>query len=263
MSTVKDAPPRSAADESLYSWFPAREADDLATYGHRQLIGYAGFALPFLLYLIARWRPTPPLEPGKLLNSLSAYYYTSAVVVQVGILSALAAFFFTYQGYKNARDGVAAIIAGSAALLVALFPTTAPLSSMTPEWWTPWIGRIHYAAGVIQFGGFIVFALVLFPKSNVTPGKPFPREKQVRNGIYQFCGWGMVVFLLWAAIAIFVDGKDASILIPETGAVWLFAISWLAKGRAHHTINAARKRTIRYVRNPRQKVNEEGRAVHS
>jgi hypothetical protein len=59
------------------------------------------------------------------------------VAAQVGILSALATFLFTYQVYKNEyrrRDRVAAIIAATAAVAVALFPTAAPHSSLTPQW---------------------------------------------------------------------------------------------------------------------------------
>jgi hypothetical protein len=265
MSYVTDAP-RSARVGSLRPLFPDREDDDLTGHAIRQLIGYLGFALPPLFWLIAGWRPTMPLERWKLLDSLSAYYYTSAVVLQVGILSTLAIYLFTYKGYKNEHrrgDQVAAIIAASAALLVALFPTAAPHPSLKLGWWTAWTGRIHYAAAVVQFVGFIVFALVLFPKSNPKSkdmhGK-LPRGKRVRNGIYRFCGWGIVACVVWAAIAAYAN---KSIFWPETGAVELFAISWLAKGRAEWTIKTASTRTIHYIRNPQQLVNVGRSAIRS
>jgi len=260
MSYVVDAPSSDAVG-SLPPLFPPREADDRSSYGQRQLIGYLGLVLPFALWLIAGWRPTNGIErQWEVLSSLSAYYYTGAVAVQVGILSALAVFLFTYRGYGNEhrrRDRVAALVAASAALLVALFPTAAPNPSLTLQWWGPWIGRIHHIAGVIQFCGFVVFALLLFPKSK---DKSLPADKRQRNYIYRFCGWGMVASVLWAAIAAL---SNASIFLPETVAVELFAISWLTKGRALKTLNALGTQTLYYTRNPRELVDKARSAVRS
>jgi hypothetical protein len=238
--------------------FPAPEHDDLSSPAYRQLIGYFGLVLPPLLWLISGWRPTAPLEPWALLSSLSAYYYTGAVAVQIGILTALAFFLFTYRGYRNEyrrRDRLAAAVAATAAVLVALFPAAAPHSSLTLSWWTPWIGRIHYAAGVVQFIGFAVFALVLFPRSKDGRGKSLPTDKRLRNRVYLFCGWGIVACLLWAGRATLTH---ASIFWPETLAVELFAISWLAKGRAVATMVAAATLTLHYVQRPRQGRQRQG-----
>lgn len=257
MSYFVDAP-NSDTIGSLPPLFPPREDDDLSGYAHRQLIGYFGLVLPPALWLIAGWRPTTGLAQWEALSSLSAYYYTGAVAVQVGILSVLAVFLFTYQGYKNEhrrRDRVAALIAASAALLVALFPTEAPAPSLAPQWWKSWIGIIHHAAGVVQFGGFVVFALLLFPKSK---DKSLPADKRRRNYLYLFCGWGMVACVLWAAIAAL---SNRSIFWPETVAVELFAISWLAKGRALRTIKAAGTQALYYTRNPRELLNKAPSAV--
>jgi hypothetical protein len=77
----------------------ASRPDDLSDNAHRQLIGYIGLVLPFLLTVIAvtrdgigRWRN---------LESISAYYYTGAVAAFVGMLVGLALFLFTYRGYAN------------------------------------------------------------------------------------------------------------------------------------------------------------------
>jgi hypothetical protein len=116
----------SASLPTRESLFATAEQDDLSSHLHRQLIGYLGMTLPFLLWVIAGWRPTEGLPRWGLLTSVSAYYYTGSVAAFVGILVALAAFLVTYRGYKNEqnrRDRIAAIIASVAAIGVAFFPT--------------------------------------------------------------------------------------------------------------------------------------------
>src|ERR1700757_4451397 len=99
-------------------------AENLSQQAHRQLIGYLGLLLPFLLYGVAGLRHTAGLVPWRLLSSISAYYYTGAVAVFVGVLFALALFLLTYRGYKGViADRVLGLIGGTAAIFVALFPT--------------------------------------------------------------------------------------------------------------------------------------------
>jgi len=154
-----------------------RSNDDDSSHVHRQFIGYSGMVLPILLWLMAGWRRTEGLPPWKLLESVSAYYYTGAVAAFVGILAALGVFLFTYRGYKNkyqSSDRFAAVVAASAALLVAIFPTAAPTDRLRLAWWTPFTGTVHYVSAVILFSSFSFFSLFLFPKSNIK-GKPLPR----------------------------------------------------------------------------------------
>src|SRR5262245_24350683 len=75
--------------------------DDATGRAHRQLIGYIGFFLPWLLYFIAAWRPYTRATRWEFQYSVSAYYYTGAVAVFVGLLIALALFLLTYRGYNN------------------------------------------------------------------------------------------------------------------------------------------------------------------
>jgi len=56
-----------------------QERDDLSSHLHRQLIGWVALTLPFLLVIIAGWRPTAKLQRWDLLDSISAYYYTGAL----------------------------------------------------------------------------------------------------------------------------------------------------------------------------------------
>ena len=230
----------SASPKKVPSLFPAREVDDLSSHAHRQLIGVVGLVLPVLLWLIAGLRPTVerPWEP---LGSVSAYYYTGAVSVFVGMLIALALFLFSYRGYNNKyylRDRVAASIAGCAAVMVALFPT-----SHTPAlpWWTPLTGKIHIYSAAVLFSCFIFFSLFQFPLSRAQKTKPLPRDKELRNVIYISCGVAMALCMLWVVYAEFTH---TAIFWPEALLPEFFAVSWLVKGRAYSTAVAAGKQSL-------------------
>jgi len=203
----------------------------LSQRAHRQLIGWLGFFLPLLLYIVSGLRPTAGLENWSLLSSVSAYYFTGAVGIFVGVLFAMSLFLMTYQGYQGVVvDRVLGRIAGCAALGVALFPTAAPVGTTAPSWWTPACRTVHYVSAIVLFLSFIVFAIWLFRKSNIPRRKDRPKEKQRRDTVCLICGIAMILGLLWAAISIIT--QDGRIFWPETIAILSFAISWLAKGEA-------------------------------
>ena len=207
------------------------EPQDLSHRTHRSLIGYLGLLLPVLLYILAGLRPTAALPPWELLNSISAYYYTGAVAVFVGVLFALSLFLFTYRGYKGHwADRTVGIIGGLCALGVALFPTGAPDGLAKLMWWSPTTRTIHYLAAISLFIVFIVFSLWLFRKSSVPKGQQLPSDKRRRNRVYLVCGLAMIVCVLWTASSWFTKQP---IFWPEAIALWAFAISWLVKGYAH------------------------------
>jgi hypothetical protein len=216
-----------------------RDPDDRSDNAHRQLIGWIGLLLPWILILIAAVRPTNPSARWTMLDSISAYYYTGAVVAFVGMLVALALFLITYQGYDNKNgwvDRLAARIAGGAALLVAFFPTSAPQGFPEMRWWTPWNGVVHYFSAIVLFAMFGVFCLWLF---RLGTSDPAPADKRRRNHIYVVCGIVILISMAWAGIA---GWKNYPIFIPESLALTAFATSWLIKGRAPTTIaNVVRK----------------------
>lgn len=255
--------PTSSSDsmQTLAPLFPKGESDDLSSYAHRQFIGSLGLVLPLLLWVIGGLRPTEGLPRWEVLGSVSAYYYTGGVAAFVGVLVALGLFLYTYHGYKNQyrrRDRVAAIVAGSAAVLVATFPTAAPDRLAAPSWWTLRVGAIHYIAAVVLFLAFIYFSLFLFPKSKVGPGETLPPGKRFRNRIYIACGIAMAACILWAAIASLSGGP---IFWPEVLALEFFAVSWLVKGRADRTVVAAGRRALYHGRHPHQLVGGLWRAI--
>ena len=234
--------------------------DDDSTHVHRQFIGYSGMVLPIALWLLAGRRPTEGLQPWKLLESVSAYYYTGAIAAFVGILAVLGVFLFTYRGYRNKDqnlDRAAAIVAASAAFVVAFFPTCAPTERLRLAWWNPATGTIHYVAAVILFSSFSFFSLFLFPKSNIK-GKPLPADKQARNSLYVLCGIGILVCMLWAGSSYFTG---APIFWAEALALECFGASWLVKGRFDSTAVALGKRTLHYGLHPGQLVGDVRNAI--
>ena len=221
------------------------EPEDLSQRAHRRVIGLLGLFLPVLLYLLAGIRPTDGLPRWDLLNSVSAYYYTGGVGVFVGVLFALSLFLFTYRGYKGVKaDRIVGALGCAAALVVALFPTSAPGCLRAPAWWCKTTGVVHYVAAVVLFVAFIVFSLWLFRKSNIPNKRNRPRGKRYRDGLCLACGLIMIVCVLWAASS---SITAAPIFLPEAIAIVAFAVSWLVKGEAHQPVINLAKRLMRGI----------------
>ena len=227
-------PPRTASRFAPPA--PGERPDDISGHRHRQVIGYLGLALPILLVQCERLRPNAASDQWSG-DSISAYYWTGAVSLFVGLLAALSLYLLTYRGYANDShkyDRGAAIIAGTAAALVALFPTTPPhgIETMLP-WWARWINVTHMAAAITLFSMFAVFSLWLFRKT--APGEQPTVDKKRRNTIYVLCGIGILVSMAWAVVARLSGG---SIFWPESFALVFFAVSWLVKGQALDSIKS-------------------------
>jgi heme A synthase len=231
--------PKSKKPDKSVAQAPSR-LDDLSVNAHRQLIGYIGLTLPFLLILIALARDGA--AQWRSLDSISAYYYTGGVAAFVGMLVSLSLFLFTYRGYDNKynwADKAAAKIAAFAALLVALFPTGAPTGVSALSWWTPSTGRVHYVAAVVLFSMFAIFALWLF---RLTAKGENPRpDKRRRNLFYLICGLVIVASIVWAGVNRF-NGR--AIFWPESTALIAFALSWLIKGNAPKTITSTARSLV-------------------
>jgi hypothetical protein len=207
---------------------PGWREDDRSSIQHRRLIGYIGLFLPAILIVLVllrdRW------AYWKKLDSVSAYYYSGAVAAFVGMLVALALFLFTYRGYANGHnwaDRLFSMIAGLAALCVAIFPTGAPDGVPPLSWWTELIGILHLVFAILLFLMFAVFAIFLFPIR--AEGKQMPPGKRRRNRVYYGCGIAILACMVWAGINGFLLEK--SIFWPESFALIFFAFSWLVKGR--------------------------------
>jgi hypothetical protein len=217
--------------------------DEMSYQAHRMVIGVIGLLLPGLLILFAGVLPTEGLTDWELLDSVSAYYYTGAMGIFVGMLFALSLFLFTYRGYVGVvADRFVGRVGGLAALLVAFCPTKAPGSLKEPIWWSRTTSIIHYTAAVVLFGSFILFSIWLFRKSNIPIRRDRPPEKRYRDNVCLACGLIMIVCVLVAAVS---SWQGRSIFWPEAIAILAFSISWLAKAEAHKLVLGATKRLRR------------------
>jgi succinate dehydrogenase/fumarate reductase cytochrome b subunit len=244
MSSTSGTPEQPTVHGPL---FAPSGSDDLSSHRHRLLIGSMGFVLPLSLWLLAAWRPTPGLPRWGILDSVSAYYHTGAVAAFVGVLTSLAMFLFTYQGYGNEhnhRDRIAAVTSGIAALGVALFPADTVAGLPRPPWFESWMSDVHYLSAAVLFGAFFVFSFFLFPMSKPHRVKPLPTDKRVRNVVYRACGVIILACMLW--VLVLESDPQRSIFWPESVALGAFSLSWLMKGRADWTLSSAGRKAWHY-----------------
>lgn len=197
----------------------------------RQMIGWIGLLMPFTVRIIAYL-----VQHIASTESISAYYYTGtrdifvSTLVLVGVLLA---------GYRTSalRDTVAAVVAGAAAVGIALFP-------MTPQFAAEIIRQYPATGGdncytIRGFLGFhfifvatffaLAFYLVYFRFSAFTPVPPTP-QKVIRNKIYKISGIAMLLSFIAIGILAAENG-GRSVFWPETVAVVAFGVAWLVKGQ--------------------------------
>ena len=228
--------PAVKRERSRHWYLAPQPGDDASSHALRQAIGYIGLFLPISLWILAGWRSVKGYPGWRTLDSISEYYHSGAVALLTGALAVLAIFLCTYQGFRNRQgllDRILGKLAALAALGVSFFPTTAFDPFTAPTWWAGWMRKPHYISAATLFLCFIVYSLFLFPQSSA-PGEMTP-DKRRRNALYRACGLGMVVCVVWAW---FAGRQDRSIFWPESIALCLFGISWLAKGRAIWTLKA-------------------------
>jgi len=194
-----------------------------SAYTHlQQIVGVMAFLLAPVLF-VGNWA----LTGNELESSISAYYHTPMGSVFVGVLWALAVFFWSYNyeplpGFNLANK--LSTLAAIAAVSVAVFPTTSDAS--VPTRIEHNIGVVHGISAGVLFILLAVFALFLFPRGSgaMTP------EKQRRNVVYRTCGGIMVIAIL--LMVVWRDPPDSwhVFLALETICVVAFGVSWLVKG---------------------------------
>jgi hypothetical protein len=198
---------------------------------YRMAIGVLGVTLPPLLVIA--------FSAKELQTSISAYYHVGGRDWFVGILWVIGVFLFFYQykpqqqGQPKSRrpsiqsgsaDAWLGRLAGFAAVLVALLPTTPTTAPSQPAI----IGYAHGAAALALFAALSLFPLLLFSQSHSKP--------KVR--LYKWCGWLMVLFLGLIAAHQVAASEDLRkylnpwkpVLVLEWLLIWAFGVSWFAKG---------------------------------
>ena len=195
-------------------------------------IGGLGVALPFILVLcdglLFDGHPFPR-------NSLSAYYYSGTRDVLVGAVCATGVFLVAYKVAERNLDNTLSVVAGVAALGVALFPpqlpanvNPAPLQDLLSSSFCAWT---HFVSAAI----FITALAVLSFFFGVREGARDPRKGKLPPKFWRIYHWtcaGLIAAaLVWMGITELFDvGPSRRLLYGETVALCAFGASWLLKG---------------------------------
>ena len=164
--------------ETIFGRSQLRSVVQGAAHGHRII----GIALPIGL-LIGK----PLVDGGGMLGSISAYYYSGMRNYFVGIMCALAVFFFSYK-YAQ-RDNFLSTLTSIFAVGVAFSPTKPSGGDTT---WTTWL---HFICAFLFFLTLAYFAYFIFTLPPLPKEQREPR-KRLRNKIYRICGVTIVVCLV-------------------------------------------------------------------
>jgi hypothetical protein len=229
----------SPADESP-------NAKQAREYAHalsrmRRYIGILGIALPFLL-LGGDWFLSHEDRGPR--GSLSAYYYSGGRELFVATLAATGIFLFAYRVAEIHRENTLTLLAGTAAVFIALFPTgpppkDVPLTRLQELLHEKSTTGIHYVAS-----GFFIGAMALmswyftrYERGHQERRTPrlvewYPLEP-TRLWWYHFsCFLGILGAIAWIGIAKFAFAKppDRYLLYAEIVSAFAFGASWLMKG---------------------------------
>jgi hypothetical protein len=198
----------------------------------RALVGVLGIALPVVLVfgdgLGFTERPFPR-------DSLSAYYYSGTRELFVGALVATGIFLITYKVADRALDNTLSTLAGVASVLIALFPTGRPTSSLPL---TPLQDRLSEGSvQAVHFGSAFVFLVALGTisyffgvREGARPVRANKRSPKFWRNYHWFFAAIIASALLWIAITQLENWPRTSLLIGETASAWAFGASWLMKG---------------------------------
>lgn len=206
----------------------------------RNLIGFSGILLPWVLAITSAINGDKPFEP-----SISDYYYTGGGDMFVVMMSLTGVFLFTYKGY-DFKEMTLTILAAIGSIGVAFFPTSTKPSNN--------LASIHHSQtevpNIMGFEFHFLFAIMFFlslasismwfftktGESTLKNPNGTLTQKGKRNNVYRICAWVMFGSVLILALFFFIEpihemiGDFPFIYTMETIAVTAFGISWLTKG---------------------------------
>lgn len=209
----------------------------------RTVVGVLGVALPTVL-ILADWLLLG--GEAQLRGSLSAYYHSPARDLFVGTLFVVGVLLMTYlAGQRDTWDFWLSLVAGVAALAVALLPTPRPgLSDSAPRCGEDPQPRgcsgVQQAlgetvTGVLHFVSAAVFILCLAAMCFLFARRALRFDGAV--GVARiFRGAGVVILaaVAWAGLGsladVEVDGLEA-LYLGEVVAVYAFGFCWFVTGR--------------------------------
>jgi len=221
-----------------------------------RLLGIMGICLPFVL-----WFGSIPFGCSEIQPSISEYYHTRMRNVFVGVLFAMGFFLFNYSDgdIKKSKDIALRFIAGSSAILTAVFPTAINLNAKKILETKSTLADIKnccnidyiYDVKTIEALGYewhLIFAAIFFLTMAGFSFFLFPdkNESDFRNRVYKWSGSAMAFFIILLFIY-FLFGKENEALNKLKPIYWLetltliaFGIAWLTKGEARRGLIESR-----------------------
>ncbi|MET3861700.1 hypothetical protein ABIE38_002636 [Dietzia sp. 2505] len=182
----------------------------------RMVIAAGALLLPAALLL---W---VALDPGvTMMGSLSAFYYSPARSLFVGILVAIGVALVAYRGYTRGENALLNG-AGILTIVVALVPTgDSSVPGLTVA------GAVHAVAAV---GFFVLAALSIFFYGQETLGSlPDPTLRRRYRVAYRALAVLVVTLPALAVLVAWVAGPSVALFAGEAAALYAFAAFWLVK----------------------------------
>jgi len=199
----------------------------------RFVVGLLAIALPPLLIVL----DVVALEGSVMARgSLSAYYHSGVRDVFVAVLAVVGVFLITYKAFERSRENVASVVAGLAAIVVALFPTSAPdgvpLVPLQERLGEGLVEAVHYGAASVLFVS-AAYISWLFAAEELSG--PFHRDQsftpQLWSRFHRVMSGAIVGAIIFVAATQWFGFVDRfSILLGEWLGLWAFGASWFAKG---------------------------------
>lgn len=200
----------------------------------RAMVGVSGVLLPVVL-LLGDLVLSGRGPAGR--NSLSAYYWSGTRDVFVGALCAISVFLVTYKVVEANLDNTLSVLAGLAALGVALFPTarpdgvTAVLTPLQERLGETAVSAVHAVCAVVFIGSLAVLSACFAIREGCRPARPEARcSPRFWRSYHLACTAVIVVAVAGFGVSELLDGPDWAPAATEVLSVWAFGASWLAKG---------------------------------
>ncbi|RYF24479.1 MAG: hypothetical protein EOO42_05730 [Flavobacteriales bacterium] len=203
--------------------------EEISYRNQRRSVGMLGIFLPFALIFYTYLQGCREIQP-----SISQYFYSTAGILLVGVLSAVGLFLISYKGPQKIDD-IITNLAGIFALGIAYFPTDSDPNSQCLLFSFPpnkIITIAHYIFAALFFISLAINSFFLFTR---TDKKMITKQKQQRNYVYKTCGILILIFIALVPICNIEKIKTwlnlpYATFILEALALLTFGISWLIKG---------------------------------
>lgn len=198
----------------------------------RVMVGLIGISLPIVLVLVDRIIFSGEPSPR---SALSSYYYSGVRDLFVGALCATAVFLVTYKVVERNLDNTVTVVAGIAALMIALFPTersseSIPLTPLQDLLGETVVGVVHYAASAVFILGLSAMSYFFGRREGERERRPGHRPPVFWQWYHWACAGLILLAVGFMAISSLVGEPPRALLYGEAISVWAFGASWLMKG---------------------------------